>query len=143
MRLRVTLQYHNYSSMCKTVLTLSFLVLMISCSPYEETKLNFVDGEAVVHLKSQKKGLTTMCKISLVGESECDLKLFISGTGPVCISGGRINYWRNYEWFDEERKISVVLRNECRGQPNLILGYEFSARYFGKGMASEKVDCNN
>ena len=131
---------HKYFLFIGILLFLSLTGLM-SCNPTEFVKLDFVNGEASVFVESPKEGLTTMCRVSIIGNSECDLKVLIPSSGPVCIIGGRVDFWCNYEWYDEEKSIVVLQDNGCQGISELTLGYEFSGQYFGQSKKSGNIDC--
>ena len=125
----------------KSILISCFTILtLISCSNEETIYIQFEKDKATIQLNSPKETLTTMCRIAINGTSESDLTLKINGGKPICIPKGKINFWRNYEWYDESKNI-VIGKVDSTEQPNIRLSYKFSMQYFGKNVGEGFQNC--
>lgn len=83
-------------------------------------------------MESPEHTMTTMCKISLKDNLESDLILIVQGSKAICLPKGRINFWRNYEWYNENKEITLEKIGLENDQSSVKLNFEFSSQYFGK-----------
>ena len=120
-----------------------FLLLVTACSSETKKSIQFLEGKSTIELESPEDQMTTMCKISLRGKSECDLILIMPGVNSICIPKGRVDFWRNYEWYDGGKSIIVKNEDECVGNAELVFGYKFSMQYFGRGVGEGFLKCDN
>lgn len=122
------------------LLFILFLVGQISCSQSIKKEIELKNGisEFVI---SPPSNSSTMCRIEISGSLDCDIELDVHGNGTICIKKGEVDYWRNYEWYNESKKIKIRAKDNCIQNSNFKARFRFTSQYFGKGASEKEFEC--
>jgi len=93
-------------------LILFSIILLKSIFGYKQRTIEVLfDSNVFSTTISPDDESSTMCKIKLIGHSDCDLVLKVSGGRDICIPAGEVDFWKNYEWYNEQKIIRIEQKN--------------------------------